>query len=429
MRAALRVARAAGVASMTCATGAFTTTTTTATTTRSTTTEPASTLIRRLRTIMARTTTSTRRAITTTPRLFASTSYSGDFQEPNRPPGTHGTPVFEDIDLGVSLQQEKGDHYAPVEEDGSLVVLESQQRNLDPEAVFVVTGASRGIGLQFVKSLMDRTKGTIVAACRSPSTAEKLLNFVHSLPDDNNNNNDNDLTKRRLHLAELDLENQESIEAFGTILRDKYERVDALFNVAGLLGDGGKTTAGPERSITKMDRMWVEKTMAVNLIGPMMLCKEVAPLLMQRRGQRRSGSSSSSSSSSSNQKSDDNHQGGSSRSRCRRPISVVVNLSARVGSISDNQLGGWYSYRMSKSALNQATRTLALELKRQSAWAIALHPGTTDTDLSQPFQANVKPGSLFPVDFTVERLLDIVDAMEEKHSGGFYDWAGQSLSF
>ena len=112
-----------------------------------------------------------------------------------------------------------------------------------------------------------------------------------------------------------------------------------------------------------------------------------------------------------------------------RPQAVVANLSARVGSISDNGLGGWYSYRMSKTALNQATRTMALEFRRKGVWCVSLHPGTTQTDLSAPFAKNVKEGRLFPVDFTVSQLLQVIDSLTEENSGGFYDWAGQSLSF
>jgi len=216
-------------------------------------------------------------------------------------------------------------------------------------------------------------------------------------------------SSKRIDIVALDLEEQSTIEKAGSFLREKYDRVDGLFNVAGLLGDGGKTTPGPERSISKMDRGWLEKTMAVNVIGPVMLTKELSSMIMTRRKRQRSKEGDI--------------------ADTERPIAVVVNLSARVGSIADNGLGGWYSYRMSKSALNQATRTMALELKRQSAWAVALHPGTTNTDLSRPFQANVKEGSLFPVEFTVGQLLDLVDRLEDKHSGGFYDWAGQSLSF
>ena len=209
----------------------------------------------------------------------------------------------------------------------------------------------------------------------------------------------------RIRIVRLDVEDQASIEQAGTEIRDGFDRVDLLLNVAGILGDA-KTTPGPERSLAKMDRKWFEKTLAVNLIGPVMFSKEIFPLVMQSR---RRGSTS-----------DDNNG---------RPRAVIASLSARVGSISDNDLGGWYSYRMSKAALNQATRTMALELKRHSAWTVALHPGTTDTGLSKPFQGNVKEGSLFPVEFTVTRLLNAIDSLKEEHSGGLYDWAGQSIAF
>ena len=132
--------------------------------------------------------------------------------------------------------------------------------------------------------------------------------------------------------------------------------------------------------------------MAVNVIGPTMLTKALAPLL-RSKGRRSVNMKVKS------------EIGGSDTLDIvlptGRPPTVVVNLSARVGSISDNQLGGWYTYRISKAALNQSTRTLGLELKRQGTWVVALHPGTTDTDLSKPFQRNVQESRLFPVEFTV----------------------------
>ena len=196
----------------------------------------------------------------------------------------------------------------------------------------------------------------------------------------------------------LDLEKQETIEQAGESIRQEFDRVDVLFNVAGLLGDGS-TTPGPERSILKMDRDWIEKTMAINVIGPVMLSKELIPI-MKTKG-----------------------------SKDGRPTSIIANISARVGSIADNEIGGWYSYRFSKAALNQATRTMAHELKRQGTWSVALHPGTTDTDLSLPFQKNVADGRLFPVEFTANQLLDVVDSMKDVHSGGLFDWAGKALPF
>ena len=208
----------------------------------------------------------------------------------------------------------------------------------------------------------------------------------------------------------LDIENQNSIEAACDDIKSQFHRIDLLLNVAGILGDGGITTPGPERALNKITRQWLEKTFAVNIFGPVMIIKELESLLVQKRIRNTEIST-------------DN------KTLASRPPCIVVNFSARVGSISDNELGGWYSYRMSKSALNQATRTMAIELKRSNVWVISYHPGTTNTDLSKPFQKNVKDGSLFPADFTSNQLLNILDAMDTKHSGGFYDWSGQAISF
>lgn len=237
-------------------------------------------------------------------------------------------------------------------------------------------------------------KGTIVACCRAPESANGLKELTSLMTKEE---------AGRVHVLDLDLEDQGSIESAAAQIKANFGRVDMLVNVAGLLGDG-QTTPGPERTIGKLDRDWVEKTFSVNVVGPVMLSKELAPLMAQRRRGKKAEEDS-------------------------RANAVVANLSARVGSISDNELGGWISYRMSKSALNQATRTMAHELKRQSVWCIALHPGTTDTDLSKPFQKNVQEGRLFPVDFTVESLLKVINSMENENSGGLYDWAGKAIPF
>lgn len=220
------------------------------------------------------------------------------------------------------------------------------------------------------------------------------------------------------------MENQPSIDNLSASIAKTYGRVDALFNVAGILGDG-ISTPGPERSLAAIDRDWMGKTLAVNVIGPVMLVKALSPLM--RTVGRRSVMIDAPSDVQSNPE--------EAKSQFKvdlpgdRPPTVIVNLSARVGSISDNQLGGWYTYRLSKAALNQATKTMGLELKRQGTWIVALHPGTTNTDLSKPFQRNVKEGRLFPVDFTVDSLLGVVESMSDENSGGFYDWAGKSLPF
>lgn len=255
-------------------------------------------------------------------------------------------------------------------------------------------------------------QGTIIACCRSPSTAKRLNEYIVSL-----RNVDDDSNSSRIQILPLDLEDQKSIEHVASLIQKQYTRIDLLLNVAGLLGDGGISTPGPERSISKMDRSWFEKTMAVNVIGPVMLTKELSSLLQCPKQRPKTNTSHNET------------DGPTQQQQNVRQQSIVVNLSARVGSITDNELGGWYSYRISKAALNQATRTIALEMKRHNVLIISLHPGTTDTDLSKPFQKNVKDGSLFPVTFTANQLLNVIDAVEEKNTGGFYDWAGKAISF
>ena len=108
---------------------------------------------------------------------------------------------------------------------------------------------------------------------------------------------------------------------------------------------------------------------------------------------------------------------------------IVGNLSARVGSISDNRLGGWWSYRMSKAALNMATVNMALELRRKEAYAVALHPGTTDTDLSVPFQANVKPEKLFTTEYSTGAMLDVLEGLTVDDSGAFFAFDGARIDW
>lgn len=109
--------------------------------------------------------------------------------------------------------------------------------------------------------------------------------------------------------------------------------------------------------------------------------------------------------------------------------SVFASISAKVGSIGDNQLGGWYGYRASKAALNMFMRTVAIEYGRSSpqTLVVTLHPGTTDTRLSLPFQRNVPPEKLFSVERTVSQLMNVIEQLQEGDSGQFFSWDGSRL--
>ena len=109
--------------------------------------------------------------------------------------------------------------------------------------------------------------------------------------------------------------------------------------------------------------------------------------------------------------------------------SVFAVLSARVGSISENVLGGWYGYRASKAALNMLVKTLAIEAnrKRPDAICVALHPGTVDTNLSKPFQKNVPANRLFSSKYAAERLLEVVQSLTPLQTGQCFAWNGDRI--
>lgn len=116
-------------------------------------------------------------------------------------------------------------------------------------------------------------------------------------------------------------------------------------------------------------------------------------------------------------------------SKVNRASSAMVFFSARVGSISDNRLGGWYGYRASKSALNMLLKTAQIEYQRRSPGCnlIAYHPGTVDTTLSEPFQRNVKPEKLFSPQFTVECLFKALNSPPETPPPWYIDWQNKPI--
>jgi NAD(P)-dependent dehydrogenase (short-subunit alcohol dehydrogenase family) len=189
----------------------------------------------------------------------------------------------------------------------------------------------------------------------------------------------------RLTRTDLDLTNETGIAAAAA----KVGTADMVVVATGLLHDGEH---GPEKALRDLDPVWLARQYAVNAIGPALVAKHFLPILP------RSGRS------------------------------VFAALSARVGSISDNRLGGWYGYRASKAALNQLIRTLAIEDKRRNdrGIVVALHPGTVDTRLSKPFQQSGR--DLFRPDRAAVQLLDVLDALKPADSGKLFAWDGAEIA-
>lgn len=152
---------------------------------------------------------------------------------------------------------------------------------------------------------------------------------------------------------------------------------------------------GPEKALRDLDPSWLAHVYAVNAIGPALVAKHFLPIMP--KGER----------------------------------TVFAVLSARVGSISDNQLGGWHGYRASKVALNMPVRNLAIEERRRNARGIvvALHPGTVDTALSRPFQGNVQTRRLFDPERAALQLLDVIEDLKMPDSGKLFDYEGKEVAF
>ncbi len=109
--------------------------------------------------------------------------------------------------------------------------------------------------------------------------------------------------------------------------------------------------------------------------------------------------------------------------------SVFAALSAHAGSISDNDIGGWYAYRASKAALNMLIKNAAIEIGRRNKQAVivGLHPGTVDSDLSEPFKRSIPADKLFTPEFAVEKMLAVLDGLTPQHSGACFEWDGTEL--
>lgn len=186
-----------------------------------------------------------------------------------------------------------------------------------------------------------------------------------------------------------DVTDQDSIAAAAETLRDARPELVIVATGVLTLADG----RGPERSYRHIDPAAMAEIFTINTIGPALVAKHVLPLLPRDR-------------------------------RC-----VFAALGARVGSITDNRLGGWHSYRASKAALAMLIRNFAIELARTHPLAavIGLHPGTVDTALSAPFQAKLPQGQLTSPAQAAERMLTVIETLAPEASGSVLDYAGNIL--
>ena len=237
----------------------------------------------------------------------------------------------------------------------------------EPGTRAAVFGASGGIGAAFAAALAaDPSVETVHAFSRSPvPSAGKVIGLS------------------------CDPLNEDDLARAAATLREAGAPSVVLSAIGTLHGEG----YAPEKAFRQLKQEAFEEVMRVNALAPAMVAKHMAPLLPKDRPAR------------------------------------MGLLSARVGSISDNRLGGWHSYRAAKAALNMLIRGLSIELRRshERALVVALHPGTVDTALSEPFQKGVPEGKLFTPDYSATSMLGVLSRLTPEDSGNVYDYAGERV--
>ncbi len=229
-----------------------------------------------------------------------------------------------------------------------------------------IFGSSGGVGAALVRALADR--GVEVLAGSRGGTAPKLPNVTPFA---------------------FDLDDEASIERAVADWADAPP--DLVIVATGVLTLANGT--GPERSFRHLDGETMARVMYLNTIGPALVAKHVLPLFG------------------------------------RDQPATFAAISARVGSIGDNRIGGWHSYRASKAALNMLIRNFAIELRRtrDQAIVVGLHPGTVDTGLSEPFQANLPEGQLTAPAESAANLLRVLEGLTPADSGELFDWKGERV--
>lgn len=248
-------------------------------------------------------------------------------------------------------------------------------------ARIMIIGANGGIGAALLAAAAERWPDSeLIGSARNPpslSTAESASASPTAI------------------WLSLDLTDEASL-ASAAQSAAQLGPLDLVVVASGWLHDDDHQ---PEKSLRQLSAAAFQKAFAINASGPLLLMKHLDPLLTRSRGTESAG-------------------------RAR-----VLVLSAKVGSISDNGLGGWHAYRMAKAALNMGIRNLGLEYSRNERKPLiaAVHPGTTESALSAPFAKRGLP--VVSTATSAERLLDFAAAMDGSEQGGFFHWDRQPLPY
>ena len=242
----------------------------------------------------------------------------------------------------------------------------------------LINGATGGIGSSLVrKALNEFPNAQIVATGRREQALKALQESCGEHGD-------------RIQTMCFDALSEADLTSLSTNLKERWGSLDVCIHTIGALhGDGLK----PEKSLRDLSKDTLVSSYTINTVSFLLLAKHLHKVF-----------------------------------RHEKP-SIFAAISAKVGSIGDNQLGGWYSYRASKAALNMAVCNVGLEYQRTGCKTVtvAIHPGTTETDLSKPFIGGYPADQLSTPDRTAERLLSMLGKLTPAENGRFLNWDGSPL--
>lgn len=253
------------------------------------------------------------------------------------------------------------------------------------DTVVVITGCSRGLGLEFVKQILDTTESHVVATARNPQKCEALTGLSSQY-------------EKRLKLVTLDTEDEASIKAGVQEVGNTYSGVDLLINNAGIC-------ESVEEPVLEMTAAWYEKVMRVNVIGTYLVTRTFLPLLLKRETR------------------------------------AVVQISSGLGSIANNRLAmtdpeknpignRFIAYNASKAAINMQTSVFANELKKENFCLVSMDPGWVDTEMGGG-NARRLGMERAPTDahYSISTMLKTIKQLKVENSGQFVSTDGSKMDF
>ena len=251
---------------------------------------------------------------------------------------------------------------------------------------YLIIGGTGGIGQAMVRQLVQVTDSEQGNKDDNSTHIRVFATYHKSVPDFEADN---------LHWLQMDVSDESSIKQAADDIKQQSTHLDWVINCVGLLHTSSNQ---PEKALRQVETEFFLQNMQINALAGLLIAKHIRPLFAKAE-------------------------------RTADKPAIFATISARVGSISDNQLGGWYSYRMSKAALNMGMKNLSIEWGRslQDVCIVVMQPGTVNTQLSAPFQGNVTDGQLFSPAYSAECLLEVLSGMTAAQSGSFVDWAGESI--